>query len=137
MNEITEVIKEKGHRLTKSRSAILEILTSKCSITIEDLSRELSSSGLSINLSTIYRNLLALKKLGIITSRITTLGETAYSLVSDKNHHHHLTCISCHKSISIRLNSEKIIDEQFRKYNFQPVQHILELEGYCQKCNNS
>lgn len=137
MDQIFDRLKEDGHRLTVSRKLILEVLSLRCSMTVDDLHQAISAKNKKPNLSTVYRNLLVLKQKGLVTSRVTTQGETTYGIVNKRNHHHHLTCIGCHKSIAIRLSNEKLIDHQFKKYKFQPVQHILELEGYCQKCNTS
>ena len=64
-------------------------------------------------------------------------GERRYEVVHPGEHHHHLVCQSCNKSVHL----DECLVEQFEEtirnsYGFQIKSHLLELFGLCQDCSN-
>lgn len=86
--------------------------------------------------TSLYRTIDLFIKLGI-AERIN-IGWKYKIELSDKfsHHHHHLTCINCHKIIDIPEESyfEDYINNLAKKNNFAITRHQIEIEGLCQNC---
>lgn len=86
---------------------------------------------------TIYRVLDLYEKLGI-TKRITVGWKYKVEL-SDVflDHHHHATCVDCGKVMEIVENNEleTLIEKLSSQSGLAMTSHILEVQGYCQKCD--
>ena len=125
-------------------------LTNGCKKVLEYLERlhELSSAqdiyGLmrtedqkAPGLTTVYRSLEALVAQGLVQEVVLGDGERRYEVVHPGEHHHHLVCQSCNKSVHL----DECLVEQFEEtirnsYGFQIKSHLLELFGLCQDCSN-
>lgn len=118
-------VKEKGYKLTKAR---LNIITSLClnkkPLTVKEICTILDDK--SINISSIYRNLLLFKKIGIVFEE--EFKKESYFYMSDK-HHHHIYCESCNYIECIPC--EYIKNESS---NFYYIDHSIILKGMCKKC---
>jgi Fe2+ or Zn2+ uptake regulation protein len=85
---------------------------------------------------TVYRTIELFEKLGII-NKLRLGWETKIEL-SDifRHHHHHLTCLACGKIKA--LEEEPIIEKRInllaQRLDFKPVDHQLEIRGYCKSC---
>jgi Fur family ferric uptake transcriptional regulator len=136
----------KGHasRLTAPRQAILEFLSkSSKHMSAKEIYSSLHRSYPGLGLSTIYRTLDLLARMGIVTKLSLGDGQSRYELRSKKKeeHHHHLICTNCGKII----NYSEFLDEELRlvkktedklakKYNFVIQDHNIEFLGICEKC---
>jgi len=96
-----------------------------------------------MGLTTVYRTLDLLARMGIITKLTLGDGQSRYEFKSEekKDHHHHLICTKCGKII----NYSEFLDEELRlikkteerlakKYNFLIIDHNIEFLGVCEKC---
>jgi Fur family ferric uptake transcriptional regulator len=110
----------------------------------KEIHSSLYKSHPSIGLSTVYRTLELLARIGIVTKLILGDGESRYEFKSSEKdeHHHHLICTSCGKII----NYNEFLDEELRlmkkteerlakKYDFIIQDHNIEFLGICEKCN--
>jgi Fur family ferric uptake transcriptional regulator len=52
------------------------------------------------------------------------------------HHHHHISCLGCHKLIAISGDAqiEKLIQELAIKNQIIATSHQLEVQGYCKNC---
>ncbi len=147
---IYQNIRAQGGRITKIRSALIEIMLDEdCLISSPKLLFGLKKIKLEPNRSTIYRELKFLHKNNIITKNIIA-GHNYYEINSNyKNfvnktsalnrkhhHHHHLICLKCHLILRVEMENhlERQEEELSRKNNFNIVNHSLDFHGYCQKC---
>jgi Fur family ferric uptake transcriptional regulator len=135
-----------GHasRLTAPRQAMLEFLSkSSKHMSAKEIYSSLHSSHPGMGLSTVYRTLDLLARMGIVTKLAIGDGQSRYEFKSrGKNeHHHHLICTNCGKII----NYSEFLDEELRlvkkteeslakKYNFTIQDHNIEFLGICEKC---
>lgn len=85
--------------------------------------------------ASLYRIITVFEELGIV-QRIN-IGWKYKIELSDKfaEHHHHLTCLKCHKVIPINEHElESFISNLAGSHEFKPVEHQIELQGYCKDC---
>jgi len=96
-----------------------------------------------IGLTTVYRTLDLLSRVGVISKLSVGNGHTRYEYKSDekKEHHHHLICNRCGKIIDYSdfLEEElelvrKTEENLAKKYNFTVQDHNIEFYGLCSKC---
>jgi len=87
-------LRSNGGRITTARRLLLQILFQRGPHrTAEDIAREVHAVAPDVNLSTIYRNLDELERLGVIVHAHLGHGAAIYHLQSDA--HGHLVCESC------------------------------------------
>jgi len=93
-----------------------------------------------ISFSTVYRNLESLAEHGLI-EKITLEGTARYKLLVESTHRHHMICLLCHKAEPLPYCPLKQMEETLKNKNsrhgFWPVEHRVEIYGYCQECRNS
>jgi Fur family ferric uptake transcriptional regulator len=144
----TQALKQKfeGHasRVTAPRQAIMEFLSqSSKHLSAKEIYAALHRSYPGLGLSTVYRTLDLLARMGIVTKIAIGDGQSRYELKSKKKeeHHHHLICTHCGEII----NYSEFLDEELRlvrkteeklakKYNFVIQDHNIEFLGICEKC---
>ena len=120
--------------ITKKQEHLLEALKN-CDdeLSGQELHRQLIDKGISIGLTTVYRNLQIMIKHGLIRSRHLPTGEVLYTPV-DRDIHH-LTCVQCGKTS--QMEGCPVKDIQTPKetpQKFQLLFHTLEYFGICQNC---
>lgn len=121
---------------TSSRRAILGLLQSERRyLTAAEIHAFLRKKGLEMALTTVYRTLQFLTKLGAVSSRAGTNGDAAYLFCANDQHHHHAICTKCGHVAEVNC---RVIDE-FKKLllarqAFSLDEHALELYGRCANC---
>jgi Fur family ferric uptake transcriptional regulator len=136
-----------GHvsRWTMPREAILKLLSrSQKHMSAKEIYASLHRSYPGIGLSTVYRTLDLLARMGIVAKLSLGDGQSRYEFKSKKKdeHHHHLICTNCGKIINYSefLDDElslvrKTEERLMKKYNFIIQDHNIEFLGICEKCN--
>jgi Fur family ferric uptake transcriptional regulator len=96
-----------------------------------------------IGLTTIYRTLDLLTRMGLIHKLAFGDGHNRYEFISDEKskHHHHLICTSCGKIYNYsefedeELALVKKTEERLqKKYKFLIEDHNIEFLGLCKNC---
>jgi Fur family transcriptional regulator, ferric uptake regulator len=99
-------LNEKGWRLTPQRETILHVfqnLPKGNHLSAEDLHHLLQGRGEHISLSTIYRSLKLMARMGILRELELAEGHKHYELHQPyPHHHHHLVCIQCNRTIEFK-----------------------------------
>jgi Fur family ferric uptake transcriptional regulator len=136
--------RENVSRWTIPREVILNLLSRASGhMSAKDIYASLYSMYPGIGLTTIYRTLELLHRLGFVHKVATSNGQSRYELRSEdkKEHHHHLICIKCGKIIDYRdfvqeeLELVKKTEETLaKKHNFLIKDHNIEFVGLCEKC---
>ncbi|MCL2924359.1 MAG: transcriptional repressor [Trichodesmium sp. MAG_R04] len=102
-------LNEKGWRMTPQRETILQIfqnLPKGNHLSAEDLYNMLQNRGEKISLSTIYRTLKLMARMGILRELELAEGHKHYEINQPyPHHHHHLVCIQCNKTIEFKNDS--------------------------------
>ena len=109
----------------------------------KDIYASLYASYPGIGLTTVYRTLELLFRLGLVQKLVAADGQSRYELKNEgkKGHHHHLICTACGKIIDYRdfvqdeLELVKKTEEALaRKHHFLIQDHNIEFLGLCEKC---
>ena len=130
-------MKKKQHKISKKQEQLIALLK-KCDSEMsgQDLHRALNQSEKSMGLTTVYRNVQALMKLGLIRARHLPSGELLYTSV--ERDIHYLTCVDCGETVRLETCPVKKINlpEQISQ-NFQLMFHTLEFWGLCNRCTEN
>jgi len=130
--EIATILKDNGLSITKQRLVVFELLEGREPVTMYEL-YDLARG--KLDRASLYRTISVFEELGIV--RRINIGWKYKVELSDKfaEHHHHLACLKCHKVIPISEQElERFISGLAMSYNFKPVEHQVEVQGYCQDC---
>jgi Fur family ferric uptake transcriptional regulator len=128
------MLKAGGSRVTKARVTVFEQLDNQESLSMSELVRR--SKG--IDRASVYRTIELFEQLGIVQR--LHIGWKYKIELTDRfaAHHHHLTCVSCGKTVPINQHDlEHVIDELAAQHNFTPTSHQIELQGYCMACQSA
>jgi Fur family transcriptional regulator, ferric uptake regulator len=105
-NELKATLHERGFRLTVQRQKILSIfqtLTQGHHLSAEDLYTILRQKDERISLSTVYRTLNLMAKIGLIRELEFAEGHKHYELNQPSSHqHHHLVCLQCNRILEFK-----------------------------------
>jgi len=131
----SETLHELGYRLTPQRIMILDAVEQADShISAEEICSQVRARYPYMNISTVYRTLELLEKLGLVTKTDLGDGRVRYHSIK-KGHHHHLVCQKCGAIIDME---ESILSplwaEILREYDFQVNMKHLVFFGLCSNC---
>ncbi len=136
--------KDHVSRWTMPREAILELLSkSSKHMSAKEIYASLYDSYPGMGLTTVYRTLDLLARMGIVTKLTLGDGQSRYEFKSreKEDHHHHLICTSCGRIIDYsefleeELSLVKKTEERLeKKFNFVIQDHNIEFLGLCEKC---
>jgi Fur family ferric uptake transcriptional regulator len=127
------LLKNRGYSITEQRLMIFNLLLGKEPLTMHEL---ISLADNQIDRASIYRIIGLFDQIGI-TQRLN-IGWKYRIELTDKfaQHHHHLTCLSCHRVIPINKDElEDFMSQLATARKFTPVEHQVEIQGYCDKCS--
>lgn len=121
-----------------TRQAVLvdELLASSTEFrTAQDLYADLRASGARIGQTTVYRHLALLAEQGALDVIRTPQGEAAYRSCAGPEHHHHLICRCCAKTVELAgPEVEQWLARVTSRAGFTEVSHTLEVVGTCSSC---
>jgi len=134
-------LNERGWRLTPQREIILDIfqnLPNGNHLSAEDLCEVLRLKGENISLSTIYRTLKMMSRMGVLRELELAEGHKHYEINQPSHHHHHLICVKCNKAIEFKNESIlKIGSKMTLKEGYQLLDCQLTIHAICPSCQRS
>ena len=127
---------EHGYRLTPQRLMILSAIeNSDDHISAEEIYAQIVAKYPYVNISTVYRTLELLKRLGLVTETDLGDGRLRYH-PADKGHHHHLVCTECGAVIDLDESLLSPVKEVLlREYGFLADLKHLAIFGRCANCS--
>ena len=133
--DITNRLSEQGYRLTPQRMMVLAAIeNSEHHISAEEIYAQVVAKYTHFNISTVYRTLELLHRLGLVTETDLGGGRVRYH-PADKGRHHHLVCQECGKVMDL---DESVLDNLKlvlrRDYKFDPETRHLAFFGRCADC---
>ncbi len=137
--DIVLELKRKKHRITKARKALLQIfIEQERPLSVDEIRTALTSAGISINKTTVYRELEFLCNNSLVEELQFNERKKRYEL--NNYHHHHLVCEKCFKVEEIDARElEKTLTEVEKNMahtkRFGVVRHALEFTGLCIPCS--
>ena len=125
-----------GVRATRQRTAVADLLGRVDGFrSAQDLHDLLRSEGASVGLTTVYRHLQALADAGQVDVLRNVDGESVYRRCPTAEHHHHLVCRSCGRSVEVDgPEVEAWAARTASTHGFTDVEHTVEVFGTCAAC---
>jgi Fur family transcriptional regulator, ferric uptake regulator len=135
-------LNDKGWRLTPQRETILQVfqnLSEGKHLSAEELHDTLAEQGNPISLSTIYRTVKLMARMGILRELELAEGHKHYELNQPyPYHHHHLICVRCNKTIEFRSDAIlKVGSKTAQKEGFHLLDCQLLIHAVCPQCQRS
>ena len=131
-----EFVHKKGLRKTPERETISEeIFATHEHFDVDELYLRLRGKGKKISKPSIYRLIPYLLESGLIQEAYFEDGHLHYEHIYGHEHHCHLRCLNCGKTIEFEEKSLKKVEKRLgEKYDFAIQGHKFEVLGYCLKC---
>jgi Fur family ferric uptake transcriptional regulator len=133
---------DRGWRLTPQRETILQVfqkLPAGEHLSAEDLYHQLEARKVGISLSTVYRTVKLMARMGIL--RELELGEDHKHYEINQpypHHHHHLVCVRCNKTIEFKDDSIlKTGMKTARKEGYHLLDCQLTIHAVCPTCQRA
>lgn len=125
-----------GMRVTNQRALLLELIRQgEGHLDADELYRRAREKQPRLSLSTVYRTLQLLKKLGLVEE--LHFDETHHHYeVKPSAEHHHLVCLSCGKVVEFQNPLSRYIKRNVAEAkDFEIIDTELRMTGYCLKCH--
>ncbi len=136
LTDITEILKNKGYKITPQRRAIIKALMDLEKMpTAKEIYTEVKLGFPDISLDTVYRNLYILVDTGVVAQLNLRFKDSSRFEISTESHHHHLVCLKCGEAVCLEtcpFEHDSIVEDKLN--NYQVVGHAFEIYGYCPKC---
>lgn len=125
-------------RNTWQKLAVREALSqSPGFVSAQQLHSILVQGGNKLGLTTVYRALTDLVESNEADALTGSDGETRYRICGT-DHHHHLICQNCGKTVEFELTGFEAATEALAlSHGFTGVSHSIELFGTCAECGVS
>jgi Fur family ferric uptake transcriptional regulator len=130
---ILAAVSHAGYRLTGQRQAVADLISRRVGhFTAADLIEEAGRRHLRVGRATLFRNLELLTELGALERLDLPTGEHAYVACEPEQHHHHVVCRSCGRSVEVEDSGlQSVVTEIARRSGYSIDTHRLELFGLC------
>lgn len=136
--KIRAAFEAQGQRQTTAKNQIAGRLAkmgaSEIDFTVEKLWRELRRSNPHMGRATVFRAVEMLVNQGLLNRIDFPDGSHSYRVCGDA-HHHHITCIQCHRIVDIDICPPlEQLDSIARQTDFTIEGHSLTVFGTCADC---
>jgi Fur family transcriptional regulator, ferric uptake regulator len=130
-----DLVRQHGGRITSSRRLLLQALfASEGHRSAEELATEVQEQLPDVHLSTVYRNLEELEKLGVVQHTHLGHGAATYHLSSSA--HGHFVCGECGKMIEApQALFASLTVEAHSRFGFTIDPHHFAVLGRCADCS--
>jgi Fur family ferric uptake transcriptional regulator len=134
VEDVLAIFRARGGRVTNSRRLLLHaLLDDPRDRTAEDIAAEIQAQSPDVNLSTIYRNLDELERLGVIVHAHLVHGPATYHLAARA--HGHLVCEDCGATIEAPGEVFTALAESARsRFGFEIHPYHFAVPGRCRPC---
>jgi Fur family ferric uptake transcriptional regulator len=134
IDDVLAGMRQRGGRATPARRLLLGVLFRDGKHrTAEDLAGEVQAEAPDVNISTIYRNLDELVRLGVVDRTHLGGGPAAYHLASAT--HGHLVCEQCGSMTEVPGELFRDVAETLAAtYGFTAAPHRFAVVGRCAAC---
>ena len=134
-HNMTDALGQLGYRMTPQRMMIIDAIEhAENHISAEDIFRQVVAKYPNVNVSTVYRALELLEKLGLVTKTEMGVGHIVYHPL-EKGHHHHLICRECGNIINLDESALTPLKDCLQQnYQFTADLRHLGIMGLCAEC---
>ena len=132
-----KVLSQAGARVTNQRALILRIIRqAQGHLDADEIYRRARNRKSRISLSTVYRTLSALKRMGLIEELHFDNSHHHYE-IKPATEHHHLLCLGCGRVIEFRYPLSQYIKRGVTEAkDFEIIDTEIRITGYCSKCRH-
>ncbi len=134
VDDVVALLRAHGGRATPTRRVLLEVLFDSAShLSAEELATAVQARSPDVHLSTIYRNLDELQKLGVVAHTHLGHGPVTYQLAAHA--HAHLICGTCGARLQVDDGLfEELAARARREHGFTVDPHHVAIFGTCGRC---
>lgn len=134
VDDVLAIFRARGGRVTSSRRLLLHALfDTPRDRTAEELATEIQATNPDVNLSTIYRNLDELERLGVIVHAHLAHGPATYHLAALA--HGYLVCEDCGAAIEAPGDLFSGLSQTAKsRYGFEIHPYHFAVLGRCRQC---
>jgi len=127
-----------GMRFTHQRALIMEIIRrGRGHLDADEIYRRAREKEARLSLSTVYRTLQMLKKLGLV-EELHFDEEHHHYEVKPSVEHHHLVCLGCGRVIEFHYPLSRYLRKKVPEAkDFDITETEIRMTGYCPKCRRS
>ena len=124
-----------GMRVTHQRALIMEIIRQgRGHLDADEIYRRAREKESHLSLSTVYRTLQMLKKLGLV-EELHFDEEHHHYEVKPSVEHHHLVCLGCGRVIEFHYPLSRYLRKKVPEAKgFDITETEVRMTGYCAKC---
>ncbi len=126
-----------GYEATPSRRLVADLVAAPGGghFTAADVLERARMRGSAIGRATIFRALELFATLHIVERLDLPNGAHAYVACQPDEHHHHLVCSGCGRSVDVQDGElREVVEEIGRRSGYRIESHRLELFGVCPEC---
>ena len=140
-NELSEVLRASGHRLTSSRKVILEALAASGGhLSADEMAAAVRRLDGTVSRMTVYRTLELLCELGQVR-QVYQGARAARFVLLENGVHHHFICSECGRIVEIDYCQLEDFQQDYltnlqASAGFSVQSHLLELYGLCEDCQD-
>ena len=129
------VLNTAGLRVTNQRALIMEVIRrGHGHLDAEEVYRRAQEKQPRLSLSTVYRTLRMLKKLGLVEE--LHFDETHHHYeAKPAAEHHHLICLGCGRVVEFECSlTQKMKEDMAKEKGFEITGVEVQMTGYCSRC---
>lgn len=133
MKIVSDILKRNGYSMTRPRQVVFKLLEDQEPQSMHELC--IRTKG-DIDRASLYRIIRIFEQVGIV-QRVYIGWKYKLELTDIFiHHHHHISCVGCHKLIALNEDTEieNLIQLLAKNHHVRATSHQLEIQGYCQDC---
>jgi Fur family ferric uptake transcriptional regulator len=137
-NRDRKMLNSAGLRNTSQRALILDVIhEGQGHLDADEIYRRARKKQPRLSLSTVYRTLQTLKRLGLVGEVHLDEAHHHYE-IKPSTEHHHLVCLGCGKVVEFECSmSQKMKEEVSREKGFKVINTEVRMTGYCSSCRQN
>jgi len=135
LKNLVNKLRERGHRLTPQRMAVLKILLNDGEhLSVEQIYERVAADFPMTSLATVYKTVAVLKDMGEVLE--LNLGDNCKQYDGSKPYPHpHLVCLQCKRVHDLDASAlGNLPQEVAQQTGYRIVSHRLDFFGVCPQC---
>jgi Fur family transcriptional regulator, ferric uptake regulator len=133
---LRRTLHQRGLRMTPQRQLVLDAVRELGHATPEQICTHVQQSAPAVNITTIYRSLDLLERIGLV--RHTHLGHGAPTYSQQEHEHVHLVCHSCGTVAEIGTEKlDELVERLRAEEGFELDATHVALSGMCRTCRDA
>lgn len=134
VEDVLELVRARGGRASSARRILVQVLFDHPGhLSAEELAEQVQATSPDVNVSTVYRNLDELERLGVVTHAHLGHGPATYHLAARR--HGHLVCEECGETIEVPVSLfDSLRKQASSRFGFTVDPGHSALIGRCRNC---